>query len=192
MWIVRNVLRGSLRFAGLDLVIPPRGEIDLDQLLGRELADSSAPIKIALDEGYLQNVQKDLPARESVSPEQLTQQLEAFKSSILHEIRAALPGDLVSGQEIKAELGHLHESVVGGVGELLERVRIRLREERARVAEDRTLSDAEVRARLAFLEEKERELDSNFERLGHEAEPASGPSQLTRNAELLGGIGKGS
>ena len=191
MWIVKNVLRGSLRFADLDLVIPPRAEIDLDRLLGRDRAESASSIKIALDEGYLQNVHKEMPVRESVSPRQLTQQLEAFKSSILSEMRASLP-NLLSGEEIKSELGQLHDSVLGGVRELLDKVRVRLREEKARVAEDRTLTDAEVRARLAFLEEKERELDANFERLGHEAEPDAGPSQLAHNAELLGGIGASS
>jgi hypothetical protein len=191
MWIVRNVLRGSLRFADLGQVIPPRAEIDLDRLLGRERAEASTSIKIALDEGYLQNVHKEGPAHDTISPRQLSQQLESFKASILQEMRASLP-EVLSGQEIKTELGHLHDSVLGGVRELFEKVRIRLREERARVAEDHTLTDAEVRARLAFLEEKERELEANFERLGHEAEPAAGPSQLAHNAELLGGIGTGS
>src|SRR5262245_40068616 len=191
MWIVKNVLRGSLRFADLDLVIPPRAAIELERLLGRDRAESAASIKIALDEGYLQNVHKETPARESVSPRQLTQQLEAFKTAILGEMRASLP-TLLSGEEIKSELGQLHDSVLGGVRELLDKVRVRLREEKARVVEDRTLTDAEVRARLAFLEEKERELDANFERLGHEAESAAGPSQLAHNAELLGGIGAGS
>lgn len=193
MWIVRNVLRGDLRFSRLELVIPAREEVDLDRALGREQAEGAEEIRIAFDEGYLQNVRKDEPAAAgAISPQDLGKHLDRFKRSIMREIRASLPADLMGGDQMRAELRELQESVVGGMRDLLEKVRFRLREERMRVVEDQTLGEAEMRARLRFLEEKERELDANFERLGREGDSGPEPSQLIRHAELLGGMSSAS
>ena len=55
------------------------------------------------------------------------------------------------------------------VGEL-KLVRERFASVKGRIKEDSSLSQAEVKARLAFLEEQERELLKNFETVGRQVE----------------------
>ncbi|MFC1587355.1 hypothetical protein ACFL54_03510 [Planctomycetota bacterium] len=61
MWIVKNVLRGTLYIDDLDVKIPPKEYFDLDKL-GRDLVGSSEMLKLAFEEGYLQNIKKDIEA----------------------------------------------------------------------------------------------------------------------------------
>lgn len=67
MWIVRNVLRGALYIDDLDVKIPPKEYFDLDDL-GRDKVEASSVIKLALDEGYLQNIKKDESQAKSTAP----------------------------------------------------------------------------------------------------------------------------
>ncbi|MBI2919618.1 MAG: hypothetical protein HYY18_00875 [Planctomycetes bacterium] len=60
MWIVKNVLRGSIAIEDLKVRIPAKDYFDLDKI-GRERAEQSRQLKLALEEGYLQNVKKQDP-----------------------------------------------------------------------------------------------------------------------------------
>ena len=57
MWIVRNILRGTLQISDLNIKIPAREYYDLDQV-GRQAAQNSTQLKLAFAEGYLQNIKK--------------------------------------------------------------------------------------------------------------------------------------
>ena len=50
---------------------------------------------------------------------------------------------------------------------------------------EQNLSEAEMKLRIAFLEEKERELETNFETVGHKVEAQDGDVQ--DKADLLSG-----
>src|SRR5437868_2438099 len=158
-WIVRNLLRGTLTFRGLNVSIPPKAQLDLDELLGRERAETSNQVLVAFEEGYLQTVRKDEPgsaARDvaelggvtAANVEQaLAGQLSAFKSSM------------------REDMGALRASLAGDVRGMLDNLKVarsRLREEKERLLVDATLSDSEIKARLACLDEQERELEKNF------------------------------
>jgi hypothetical protein len=60
MWIVKNVLRGSIQIEDLKVKIPAKDYFDLDKI-GRERAEGSRQLKLAMEEGYLQNVKKQDP-----------------------------------------------------------------------------------------------------------------------------------
>ncbi len=60
MWIVKNVLRGSIQIEDLKVKIPAKDYFDLDKI-GREKVEQSRQLKLALEEGYLQNVKKSEP-----------------------------------------------------------------------------------------------------------------------------------
>jgi hypothetical protein len=163
MWIVKNLLRGTLRFPGLEVSIPPRQEFDLDTI-GRRRAETSNQLLVAFEEGYLQNVFKDSSqGPSSAEGETFRDRLEAFKEEILKELRTALPqemGDLKLS-DLKSALVDMREA---------------------------SLSDAEVKARLAFLEEKEQELQKNFEAIGHTTEGESDENDIMGKADLLSSI----
>jgi len=201
MWIVKNLLRGTLTFRGLAISIPPKGDYDLD-LLGRKRAEESNQVLVAFEEGYLQTVFKDqsgLPGAQGISSltdEQLVDRLESFKRSVLAEIRAAIPGQPAAApgpaaataagvDELKAAIADVKDALKN-----LKVVKLKLREEKERVVLDATLSEAEIRARLAFLEEKERELEKNFAEIGRKSgrkDVAQGAS-VVEKADLLSSI----
>ncbi|MHC4829804.1 MAG: hypothetical protein ACYTFT_05535, partial [Planctomycetota bacterium] len=58
MWIVQNTLRGTLTLRGLGVSIAPRGEIDLDETLGRRRAERSNQVIVAFEEGYMETIRK--------------------------------------------------------------------------------------------------------------------------------------
>ena len=169
MWTVRNRLRGTLTFRGLGISIPPKGEVDLDALLGRERAESSNQIQVAFEEGYLQTIRKE--AAEGASDRVLEARLESFKASL------------------KAELASLRSSLAGDMRDLFQHLKVaklRLHEEKERVLVDSSLTEGELKARLAFLDEQEREIEKNFSEIGRKSEAArSGASSLAEKADLL-------
>jgi hypothetical protein len=171
MWIVRNLLRGTLTLRGLGISIPAKGELDLDLALGRERAERSNQVLVAFEEGYLQTVRKDAGGPEP--SEQLEARLEAFK------------------EQLSRELGGLRASLAGDVRDMLAGLKVaklKLNEEKERVLVDTTLSDAEVRARLAFLDEQERELEKNFSEIGRKRSGSPVAGNVVANADLLAGI----
>jgi hypothetical protein len=182
-WIVRNLLRGTLTFRGIGLSIPPKGQIDLDSVLGRERAETSNQVLVAFEEGYLQTVTKDDPlarraaaglggGEASLTGEQMERALDAFKLTL------------------REDLGSLRASLAGDVRGILQELKVakaRLREEKERVLEDSSLSDAEIKARLACLDEQERELEKNFSEIGRKRSMATTGS-VAEKADLLSSI----
>ncbi|RME89056.1 MAG: hypothetical protein D6785_00250 [Planctomycetota bacterium] len=204
MWIVKNVLRGTLRFPGLEISIPPRSEFDLDQVLPRHVSENSNQLQVAFEEGYLQNIRKDAVVEPSaptqgssstLSGEDLERTLESFKNKIIEEIRATLPLEIPQKDEkgsddIFEKLEELKENFAGNLGNLsesLEEIKKKIREEKHRVLEDQALSGAELRARLKFLEEQEDQLVKNFDRLGKTSTSTrdSDDKGLMEKADLL-------
>ncbi|MEQ8767973.1 MAG: hypothetical protein RL885_28985 [Planctomycetota bacterium] len=194
MWMVKNNLRGTLTFRGLDVSIPAGGEYDLDGL-GRAAAEDSPQVQVAFEEGYLSNIVKEEELqRVSMSGGVDDERLRAFKQSILEEIRAAMP-DLPSGgmtaEEMRCELAEMKQALVGDLQGMLgnlEVAKVRLKKERERVLVDHSLSETEIRARLAFLDEQGTQLEKNFERLGRARESAAKPGDLLGNVDLLSNI----
>ncbi len=178
-WIVRNLLRGTLTFRGLGVSIPPKAQIDLDEVLGRARAEGSNQVIVAFEEGYLQTVRKDEAAGvvgiTSAEVERaLAGRFDAFRTS-LHE-----------------EMGSLRTSLAGDVKVMLDNLKVaraKLREEKDRVLFDTSLSDAEIRARLACLDEQERELEKNFSEIGRKrSNSAAATGSVAEKADLLSSI----
>lgn len=177
-WIVRNLLRGTLTFRGLDISIPPKGQLDLDERLGRDRAETSNQVLVAFEEGYLQTVRKDDgtvregPFTSAQMEQAIGGHLDAFKLSL------------------REDLGALRASLAGDVKGMLENLKVarnRLREEKERILIDATLSEAEIKARLAVLDEQERELEKNFSEIGRKR-AASGAGSVAEKADLLSSI----
>ncbi|RMG09200.1 MAG: hypothetical protein D6731_20230 [Planctomycetota bacterium] len=187
MWIVKNPLKATLTLRGLGVSIAAGEEIDLDAALGRERAETSNQVQVAFEEGYLENVYKEpreeaLPARPrsgntteidvaALSAAEFDDRMERFKTEFLAELRERLPA-LGS-----AELSGLRESIHADVKSLVDEMktlRERFASVKGRVERDESLSSAEVKARLAFLEEQERELLKNFETVGKRVESDDG------------------
>ncbi len=192
MWIVKNLLRGTLTFRGLGVSIPPSGEYDLDSL-GRPVAEGSNQLVVAFEEGYLQNIYKDQsaePRKTATAPSGITaSELDArlleYKTEFFSEFKALL-GNIGA----KDDLTHLKEGIVGDVKEMFDNLKVaklRLDEEKRRIVGDASLSQAEIRARMAFLEQQERDLRANFSKLGHETSTQNGDDILGK-ADLLSNI----
>lgn len=182
MWIIKNMLKGALKFPGLDFTIPPGAEFDLDDL-PREVTENSNQLMVAFEEGYLKNIRKDPPpqapgpseppsAQTVLTDEALEKALSNFKNKIIEEIKNALPSSLKvtdhSGDMLE-KMTRLQESFQGDMGQIknsMEEIKDKIRQEKFRVLEDQKLSSAELRARLKFLEEQEDEISKNFQRLG--------------------------
>jgi hypothetical protein len=203
MWIVRNKLRATIKIEGSPVEIAPGEEADLD-LHGRAEMDRLLPLAVAFEEGYLENVFKEAealaPSSEDLPPSSpvldLDARLKEFKSALLSEIRLALPSrssdsEALAGA-VKEQLGAVQSELREGVQGLrdgLADVKGRLSAQRQRVTDDHSLSDAEIRARLAMIEETEREVAANFETIGHEVtNDEDGQSDVLDNADLLSNI----
>jgi len=177
MWIVKNTLKATLSFRGLDLSIPAGDQFDLD-VLGRKTAEGSNQVQVAFEEGYLENVFKaggppdegvnganggvHVAPVQGISPEQF----DAFKREFLDELRAQLPGPSEGNllEQVRATISQDVQQLVSELKQIRERFAV----EKGRIQQNPSLSDAEIRARLAFLEEKEQELLKNFESVGRE------------------------
>ncbi|MHC4389733.1 MAG: hypothetical protein ACYS22_00275 [Planctomycetota bacterium] len=172
---MQNTLRGTLTLRGLGVSIAPRGEIDLDETLGRRRAERSNQVIVAFEEGYMETIRKSRPTGEAPIDDArfekaLDERLEKFKLSL------------------REELGELRGALGGDVKKMLEGLRVaklKLNDEKRRVLVDTALSAAEIRARLAYLEEQERELTKNFQSIGRKAE---GSGEVEKNADLLSSI----
>jgi hypothetical protein len=204
MWIVRNKLRATIKIEGTDIEIGPDQEVDLD-VHGRETMDELLPLAVAIEEGYLENVFKESRQDSSsatqpsgvasgITSAEINSHLEEFKRSILKELKQSIPTQnsepMVSallGQQIGAVQEELRAGVKG-VLESLEAVQSRLSKERASVTANPNLSPAEIKARLAFIEETERTIQTNFDKVGQEIEGESGSSDVIDHADLLSNI----
>lgn len=207
MWIVKNSTRAVLKIEGTPIEISPGEEVDLD-IHGRQAMDRLEPLMVAFEEGYLENVYKEAerevvlltnnaPQYQGMRSEDLEARLDSFKSAILGEIRSAMAAGgtppQVSEALINEQLGLVRDEFregVKGMMDSLDKVKGRLSEEKNKIINDRSLSMAEVKARLAFIEEKEREITSNFETVGHEVDygDEGQDGDVMGNADLLSNI----
>lgn len=210
MWIVRNKLRATIKIEGTDIEIGPEAEVDLD-LHGRDVVDEMLPLAVAFEEGYLENVFKEstevpksaaMNFTPGMTSEEMTTQLAEFKKSILEELKQSLPQPVAKEAPAETEtmvsallgekIGAVQEELragVKGVLESLEAMQSRLSVEKQRIVSNPNLSKAEIRARIAFIEETERNIQTNFEKVGHEIEGAGGQSDVMNQADLLSDLG---
>jgi hypothetical protein len=207
MWIVRNKLRATLKIEGTAIEIEPEQEVDLD-IHGRDFVDELLPLAVAFEEGYLENVFKEAPQQvapvtpvtqpvtitQGVTAVEMSSHLEDFKQSIIDELKQTIPSQngegmvsAILGQQIGAVQEELRAGVKG-VLESLEAVQGRLSQEKAKIVSNPNLSRAEIRARLAFIEETERNIKTNFDRIGHVIESESDQSDVLGHADLLADI----
>lgn len=202
MWIVKNNLKATLRFRGLDVSIPAGEEFDLDSM-GRGDAEDSNQVQVAFEEGYLENVYKAPASQEAepllvdtshssttqigISAVQFDSRLSSFKDEFLSELRAQLPS--LASSDSATALEEVREAISKDMQELvgeLKLVRDRFASVKGRIQDDPSLSEAEVKARLAFLEEQERELLKNFETVGKQVEHDDG--DVMDKADLLANL----
>ncbi len=192
MWIVKNLLRGTLTLRGMDVSIPPKGEFDLDTI-GREKAESSNQVLVAFEEGYLQNVFKDQSAPAGgLDAGQLDDKLASFREQIMAELKAAMPQlpEAKEPEDLKGALAGLRKDLAGDMEHMLKGLRVaklKLQGERERLLVDQNLSKEDVKARLAVLEDYERNLEKNFERLGSQVQGAD-DGTIADRADLLSNI----
>ncbi len=208
MWIVKNSLRATLSLRGLGVSIAAGEEFDLDAL-GRDTAEHSPQVAVAFEEGYLANVFKaprdSLVPQPSRSPDLTglvtSADFEKFKAQFLEELRAQLPalqkleklekldklGEQQTGAvDLKAELDAFRKGIASDVREVVTDIKVareKIEEEKRRILADSSLSEAEIKARLSFLDEKERELEKNFETIGRQIERNDG--DIMDKADLL-------
>ncbi|MBX3471934.1 MAG: hypothetical protein KF878_34205 [Planctomycetes bacterium] len=198
MWIVRNALRATLSLRGLGVTIPSGQEFDLDGL-GRDRVEASNQVQVAFEEGYLENVYK-APREGGVSHTSSGvamamgrgvsgEELDAFKRSFMSELREQLPqlANVANASHLEQMRQAISQDVQALVGEF-KLLRDRFEFAKGRVREDPTLSDAEVKARLAFLEEQERELLKNFETVGRRIEQEQEDGDVMGKADLLSNL----
>lgn len=84
MWIVKNELKGIVKFPSLGLEIPPGAESDLDSL-GRDRAEASAQLKLALESGYLSTVRKSVVMEERDLEKIIEQRVAEIRESLVKE-----------------------------------------------------------------------------------------------------------
>ena len=85
MWIVANQLQGVLKFPGLGLEVPPEKPIDLDTL-GREKAEASAQLRLAMDLGYLKTIRKTVQLDEDEVNRMIEERIHSIKASLVSEL----------------------------------------------------------------------------------------------------------
>lgn len=195
MWLVKNSLRATLTLRGLGISIAAGEQFDLDAL-GRDLAETSNQVQVAFEEGYLENVYKaprgegatDAPTGVALGGRQLSsEELEGFKKRFMAELKETLPSlaQVANQAHLEQVRKAISTDVQAVVGEL-KLLRDRIESEKGRIKLDPKLSDADVKARLAFLEEQERALLKNFETIGRQHRAEDG--DVMDKADLLSNL----
>jgi len=202
MWLVKNKLRATISFRGLDLSIPAGGEFDLDAL-GRDAAEGSNQVAVAFEEGYLENIFKAPRQGAAVSGpggassqaptggftrEEFDARMTEFQQQLVAELKAHIP-QLPLDQRANLDLEQVRAAISEDVKAIVDEVKLlrdRFESMKGRVKHDPTLSESEVKARLAYLEEKERELMHNFKDVGRRVEAEDG--DVMDKADLLGSL----
>jgi hypothetical protein len=119
-----------------------------------------------------------------MTAEDLDSRLGKFKDEFLDELRTQLPrlADRTQLDDVREAISADVQTLVGELKEL----RTKFASVKGRVADDSSLSEAEVKARLAFLEEQERELLKNFETVGKQHE--GDDNDLLEMADMLSNL----
>jgi hypothetical protein len=200
MWIVKNSLRATITLRGLGIQIPAGSEFDLDAI-GRDTAEKAPQVAVAIEEGYLKNVFKapreaGQPQSAPAAPPDLSglvtsKDFESFKTQFMDELKSKLPAALqgINSDGLKTELEGFRKSIADDVkaaaDEIKQVARDKILSEKRRILADQNLTEAEMKLRIAFLEEKERELEKNFDTIGQKIEGADG--DVMDKADLLSG-----
>jgi hypothetical protein len=128
---------------------------------------------------------------------------EAFKNQFMNELKAQLPalqkldkldnlqqGQTGVGVDLKAELESFRKNVAADVKEAADDIKKiakdKINAEKLRIMQDNNLSEAEMKARLAFLDAQERAINQNFETVGRQVESADG--DVMDKADLLSNL----
>ena len=85
MWIVANQLKGVLKFPGLGIEIAPEKDLDLDTL-GREKAEGSSQLKLAIDQGYLRTVRKTVQLDEAEVNRMIEERITSIRATLVSEL----------------------------------------------------------------------------------------------------------
>ena len=85
MWIVANQLKGVLKFPGLGIEVPPEKNVDLDTL-GREKAEASGQLKLAIDQGYLKTVRKTVQLDETEVNRMIEERITSIRATLVSEL----------------------------------------------------------------------------------------------------------
>lgn len=188
MWIVKNILRGALYIDELKLRIPPKDYVDLDKL-GRTKVEGSMQLKLAFEEGYLQNIKKSEStdgASDTVMDElrkiQAPDERRELKKEVL-DLRRALFEERQREQQLLQQFSEFKDVLLREMKALLRELATGRRVEGAPEGVSvGPLSEAELRARLTFLEAKEKEISSNLSQIGKRTEREAEADKI---AELL-------
>jgi len=92
MWIVANQLKGVLKFPGLGIELAPDKNIDLDTL-GREKAESSGQLKIAIDQGYLKTIRKTVQLDETEVNRMIEERITSIRATLVSELSGLVRTD---------------------------------------------------------------------------------------------------
>ncbi len=92
MWIVKNELKGRVRFPGLELEFPPEGEVDLDTI-GRTRAENSQQLKLAFDNQYLRTIRKTVTLEETDLGRMIDGRVAGIRKKLVGEIEKFYSGN---------------------------------------------------------------------------------------------------
>lgn len=196
MWLVKNRLKATLTLRGLGVSIRSGDQFDLDGL-GRDLAEGSNQVQVAFEEGYLENVFKapredasrtgSLPVPGGGGRAATAEELEEWKRSFMNELKQQLP--TVAGAANASQLEQVRQAISSDVQALVNEFKLlrdRFETAKGAVRHDPRLSEVEMKARLAFLEEQEQALLKNFDTVGREQRVEDG--DVMDKADLLSNL----
>ncbi len=200
MWIVKNRLKATLTLRGLGVSIPSGDEFDLD-VLGRDLAEGSNQVQVAFEEGYLENINKvtrpnldldrtgsmAMPGGLGLNRGATAEELDEWKRQFMAELKQQLP--VVAGAANASQLEQVRQAISSDVQALVgefKLLRDRFETAKGAVRHDPRLSDVEMKARLAFLDEQEEALLKNFDTVGREQRVEDG--DVMDKADLLSNL----
>jgi hypothetical protein len=154
---------------------------------------------VAFEEGYLESVHKEArtpPVRDleltgalsgAAARAATKDELEDWKRSFLSELKERLPvaPSAANADQLEQVRKAISTDVQALVGEF-KLLRERFESAKGAVRHDPRLTDADIRARLTFLEEQERELLKNFETVGRQQRTEDG--DVMDKADLLSNL----
>ncbi len=206
MWIVKNMLKATLLLQDLQVKIAAGDYFDVDTV-GREKADESMSLALAFEEGYLQNVKKEgADGEKSLTPGAAALQANQEQDSIakqLAELRQLVaqqqqpqqvPAEAASGNnnlaaEMKEAMSSMAQELAGSLREQMSQLaqqRQAVVAEKQEIMASSQMDESEMQARLAMLDNKEAELQTNLEELGrHIGNRSEGEGDASAMADLL-------
>lgn len=209
MWIVKNLIKGTLVVEDLDLRVAAGDFYDLDKF-SRERAEQSESLRLAFEEGYLQSIVKEGAKAGDEAFGAPSMGAAAFSqneiAAQLAELRMMMQrgggggggggGGVMDGAalgaDIKSAMSGMAQELVGGLKDEFKKLaaqRVAIGEEKAQVVSAKDMSEAEIRARLALLDSKEQELSHNLAEIGKQiGNRVEGDGQADAMADLLGDI----